>query len=414
MSTPKVFVLDGNPGPGRNTRACGAEVALPPVFGMPFLRRQQEWLALQGFKDVFFVSDRKYSGLPDSGSVSRSGDMSLQYCDFGELAEIAAGGTKPLSGAFDEECLFIEGHILFDIPLQWLVHYRRTALPGGSVCAALKYSNKTEESRLFLVDPDWAVIPFSGEGRTRCDGYVCGGILAADAALVKDICASRNPLLETLFPDLIRENRLYGVPFGGRYVDIDSNDAANPGVSSVGVRTFADKAPALFMDRDGILVEDSGYIRDPDTLVFKERFFELSRLAQDKGFLIVVLSNQAGVAKGVMKVGDVERVNERIREEFLRYGVKPAGIYWCPYHEEGVIPEWTRSSLLRKPEPAMALRAMEAHPIDPLKSIMIGDKNTDRIRLPYLRTFLVPQRYSVEDLGDVVDIAHIEEVIRSY
>jgi histidinol phosphatase-like enzyme len=110
----------------------------------------------------------------------------------------------------------------------------------------------------------------------------------------------------------------------------------------------------------------------------------------------------------------VENVNKKIVEKFESYGVHPAGFYWCPYHEDGTVPEWTRPSLMRKPEPGMVLKAVEEHNADLMRSVMIGDKNTDRIQLPYLNSIIILGRYTVGDSGENVDISKIDNVIKSF
>jgi hypothetical protein len=94
-------------------------------------------------------------------------------------------------------------------------------------------------------------------------------------------------------------------------------------------------------------------------------------------------------------------------------GVRPAGLYWCPYHEEGVLPQWKRPSLLRKPKPGMVLKAFEEHRIDPHSSIMVGDKDSDRIKPPLSSQFHRSRALPVEDRGDIVDVSMLEKIIAS-
>jgi len=414
MSMPTVYILYGNPGTGPAEDTCSVAEAMLQVSGRPFLEWQLMWLARQEFNDVVILTSQQHTGLSDYLKGCHIQDLSVRCCDVRALSETAMDTAKSENGTSADACVFIKGNILFDIPIAWLVQYRRTSLPKDSVCVALKYSDRAEGSCWISIGPSLAVNSCREKCETWSEGYISGGIVIAGADTIQNIGNGTPSIEDGIFPGLISKTKLFGVPFGAKYIDIGAEDIQLLGDDSIGEWFFKKKTPALFLDRDGILVEDTGYLKDPNALVFKERFFELSRLAQDKGFVVVILSNQAGVARGYISVEDVEKVNERIREKFVSYGVSPAGMYWCPYHEKGVIPEWTRSSLLRKPEPAMALKAMEEHPIDPLTSMMVGDKSTDRLYLPYLRTFIVPGRYPVDGVDDIVDVDFIEEIIKTY
>jgi len=158
--------------------------------------------------------------------------------------------------------------------------------------------------------------------------------------------------------------------------------------------------PALFLDRDGVLVQDSGYMRDPDALVYKEDVLRgLADFAcfQEQKVLLAVISNQAGIAKGIITRAEAEAVNERIVRRMREHGLPVAGVWYCPYHEEGIVPEYTRASFLRKPQPGMILLAAEALGIDIARSLMVGDKESDCIALPYLETYLLESHYLLHD-----------------
>ncbi len=133
--------------------------------------------------------------------------------------------------------------------------------------------------------------------------------------------------------------------------------------------------PALFLDRDGTINYDTGYIKDPDSVVLIEGVAEnLRKLKEKNGFKIIVISNQAGVAKGLINIDDVNAVNERIKQLLKERGVEIDAIYYCPYHPDYDPPE---KANCRKPSPLMILKAAEEHNIDLSKSFMIGDRASD-------------------------------------
>jgi D-glycero-D-manno-heptose 1,7-bisphosphate phosphatase len=166
------------------------------------------------------------------------------------------------------------------------------------------------------------------------------------------------------------------------------------------------KKKALFIDRDGVINEDSAYPHKPEHIVFKGGIFDLCKKAQGKGYIIVVVTNQAGVAKGYFQEEDVLSLHEWMKDKFREKGVNVAAFYYCPFHKNGTVERYRGDSDCRKPKPGMILEAARDLDIDISKSLMIGDKESDRIQLPGLRSLViksnyVPEKWDVENLKDI-------------
>lgn len=146
---------------------------------------------------------------------------------------------------------------------------------------------------------------------------------------------------------------------------------------------------ALFLDRDGVLIEDKGYIGDTERVIIKKEFIEVVKYAKSKDYLTIVVTNQAGVSYGYYENNDVETVHRFIYEEYKKQGAIIDDFYYCPYHTKGKIKKYTKETILRKPEAGMLLKASKKYNIDIMSSLMIGDRDTDIIKLPYLKTLLV-------------------------
>jgi D-glycero-D-manno-heptose 1,7-bisphosphate phosphatase len=130
---------------------------------------------------------------------------------------------------------------------------------------------------------------------------------------------------------------------------------------------------AIFLDKDGTLVEDVPYNVDPEKIkLYPDVPLALKRL-QDQGYKIVVVSNQAGVAYGHFEEGALEAVWKRISNLLERADVHVEGYYYCPHHREGKVEGFNISCDCRKPEPGMLTRAARELNIDLSQSWMIGD-----------------------------------------
>jgi D-glycero-D-manno-heptose 1,7-bisphosphate phosphatase len=164
---------------------------------------------------------------------------------------------------------------------------------------------------------------------------------------------------------------------------------------------------ALFLDRDGIINEDVSYAHRPEQIRFCEGVFELCRAAVDKGYRIIVVTNQAGVAKGHFSEEAVGKLHEWIAEQFFTEGITITAFYYCPYHKDGTVEKYRKESNCRKPEPGMFLKAAEDYQLDIAMSLMVGDKPSDRILLENLKSVIVRSRYT----GDDYDVETIKDVI---
>ena len=134
---------------------------------------------------------------------------------------------------------------------------------------------------------------------------------------------------------------------------------------------------ALFLDRDGVINEDTHYVHEIEKCQFVPGIFNLCRYAKTRGYKIVVVTNQAGIAKGKYTEDDYFRFRAFVHERFLQEHCPIDAEYYCPYHEEGCVEKYRRASFERKPNPGMILRAVNELDIDIKKSILIGDKESD-------------------------------------
>lgn len=134
---------------------------------------------------------------------------------------------------------------------------------------------------------------------------------------------------------------------------------------------------ALFLDRDGVINVEKNYVYKIEDFQFIEGIFELTKAFQDKGYLIIVITNQAGIGRGYYTEADLHKLNEWMIEQFKQRNITITEVYYCPYHPTHGIGEYLKDSFDRKPNPGMILKASEKYDIDLTKSVLIGDKDSD-------------------------------------
>jgi D-glycero-D-manno-heptose 1,7-bisphosphate phosphatase len=150
---------------------------------------------------------------------------------------------------------------------------------------------------------------------------------------------------------------------------------------------------AVFLDRDNTLIADPGYINSPDLVELLPGAASAVRRLNEAGFVVVVATNQSGVARGLITEAQLGEVHERLRELMLEQGARLDAIYACPYlaGPEAVVAEYCQVSPLRKPAPGMLLLAAEELGLDLTESWMIGDsaRDAEAGRAAGCRTILV-------------------------
>jgi D-glycero-D-manno-heptose 1,7-bisphosphate phosphatase len=134
---------------------------------------------------------------------------------------------------------------------------------------------------------------------------------------------------------------------------------------------------ALLLDRDGVINKEINYLHRIEDVEFIEGVFETCRFFQQRGFLLIVITNQAGIARGFYTEKDFEKLNDWMVGEFQRHGVEIVKTYYCPYHPtEGVGP-YRKESFDRKPNPGMLIKARADFNLNLQASILVGDKESD-------------------------------------
>jgi D-glycero-D-manno-heptose 1,7-bisphosphate phosphatase len=134
---------------------------------------------------------------------------------------------------------------------------------------------------------------------------------------------------------------------------------------------------ALFLDRDGVINKEKNYVYRIEDFDFIDGIFELCRCAHERNYRIIVITNQAGIARGYYRVRDYEILTAWMLEEFSREQIHLDRVYYCPYHPTAGIGIYRRDSYDRKPAPGMILRAKKDLDLDISGSILVGDKVSD-------------------------------------
>jgi D-glycero-D-manno-heptose 1,7-bisphosphate phosphatase len=134
---------------------------------------------------------------------------------------------------------------------------------------------------------------------------------------------------------------------------------------------------ALFLDRDGVINVEKNYVHRIADFDFVAGIFEFCAAAQNLDFLLIIVTNQAGIGRGYYSESDFQRLTEWMVEQFRERGIRIDRVYHCPYHPTAGVGRYRRDSYDRKPNPGMLLNACADFGLDPSKCVLIGDKDSD-------------------------------------
>ena len=151
-------------------------------------------------------------------------------------------------------------------------------------------------------------------------------------------------------------------------------------VSTSGASVATAKEPlrkAAFLDRDGVINIDHGYLYQPEQFDFIDGVFDACRHLQNLGYLLIVVTNQSGIARGYYTEHQFALLTSWMKQQFAAQGVKIDGVYYCPHHLEKGQNPYNIDCDCRKPQPGMFNQAIREYGIDPAQSLMLGDKAAD-------------------------------------
>ena len=362
---------------------------LAPIKGKPFLDYVIQTLKQQGFDNFVFLTGYKAEQIEEHFKQLKNTTFIKE--------ETALGTGGAILNAFDKlqnEFFIINGDTFFDIDYDILEQFGK----DKPITLALRYTNNIERYGFVEIDGNFAIKSFVEKGSLtddKIDGYINGGIYYVQKSVLRPYAKQFNGefiSLETdIFPKLLSNNELNGLPLGGCFIDIGIPEDYYRAQDLIPDWIKKEMKPALFIDKDGTLIENTEYPHGKDFKIIENTVDVVKQYAA-LNYHIVMITNQAGIGKGKFTKEEMQEGFDGIREFYKKEGVDFHDIEYCPYHKDSKIKEYAYDTLLRKPNPGMILTACEKLKIDLGNSIMVGDNpDIDNIKLPYLNCKIIQE-----------------------
>jgi D,D-heptose 1,7-bisphosphate phosphatase len=272
----------------------------------------------------------------------------------------------------DQRFLLCNGDSLFDCNLARLLV--DASEDDGAVTGRMLLRRVDDASRYGVVALDGdRVSAFQERPAAGASRVINAGIYQFDRRLFDDLAPSCS-LEADVMPRLAARGVLRGTVCEGYFRDIGIlEDFARAQQEIPG----ALHRRALFLDRDGVVNVDHGYVGTRDRFEWTSGAREAIRAATEAGWHVFVVTNQSGVARGHYDEAAVAALHAWMTDEARRAGGTIDDIRYCPFHEEATVPAYRRASDWRKPAPGMLLDLMRAWEVDPARCVLIGDQESD-------------------------------------
>lgn len=285
-----------------------------------------------------------------------------------------AGCLQFAKEALEPWFLLANGDSFFEINLRALTAAHSVATDACDAFIALR--TVEDVSRYGSVEHDGGqVTAFREKSDSRPGaGDINGGVYCLSRRVAESIDGPSS-LERDVFPALVKTGRLHAKRFDGYFIDMGLPDTYAEAQRETPKRRVR---PCAFLDRDGVLNHDAGYTYKPEDLRWIQGARETVRTLNDAGCYVIVVTNQAGVARGYYAEEDVKAFHAHMSRDLAEIGAHVDAYYYCPHHPDGVVEGYVFNNHRdRKPNPGMLLRAFEDWPIDKENSFLVGDKASD-------------------------------------
>jgi D,D-heptose 1,7-bisphosphate phosphatase len=366
----QALVLVGGLGTRLGARTAQIPKPLLEVGGRPFLDWLLDELARYGvFERIVLLAGHHGDLVREryDGRVVRSSTVRVVQ----EPAPLGtAGALLNAQALLDPQFLLLNGDSFFDFNLLDLA-----AGPlDGSTLVRMALKREHAGDRYGRLELEGSRVASFLPPSAASSGPINAGVYVVRRDVLD--CIDRTPysLEADVLPRLAGDRRIEFRAYDGYFIDIGVPADFERAETELPDRLTR---PAVFFDRDGVLNEDSGYVHRSDQVRWIAGAREAVKLCNDRGYLVFVITNQAGVARGLYGIDAVERLHVWMGERLAEIGAHVDEFQYCPCHEEGTVAEFRRPSDRRKPAPGMLLDCLRGWPVRKEGSFLVGDKASD-------------------------------------
>lgn len=366
---------------GKGTR-LGSAVAETPkplleVCGRPFIEHLLINLRRYGFTDFLLLAGYKAGVVEDhygpGSDFVQTFDANVRVLVEPEPLG-TAGALKIAADYLQDEFLLLNGDSILDFNYLDLCRCARADEPDDWLGRVALLPVENADRYGFVELSGSTISAFREKPDTPQDGLINSGVYWLRSAVLELITDTPCSLEQTVFPRLVAESKLLGRCYRGYFIDIGIPEDLQRARTELASRL---RRPAAFLDRDGTLNHDAGYTHKIADFRWVDGAVDAIKRLNDAGFLVFVVTNQAGIARGYYEPEAVHTLHAWMGEELAGHGAHIDDFRYCPHHPEGTVPELAIPCACRKPATGMLQSLIDQWQPDLTRSFMLGDAAKD-------------------------------------
>jgi len=371
MSIRQAVILAGGKGTRLGSLSENCAKPMQKIGQKPFLENLIWNLKRHGFSRFTLLLGYKASSIVDYFGNGSNIGVTIDYVI--ESEPLGTGGALALAFAqnkLDETFLFCNGDTIFDFNYNDLL----CLTLNSSALVGLSLRCVDDASRYGSVELAGTTVTKFFEKSYAASGLISGGVAVIKkemASLIPNVACS---LEVDIFPSLVAKQMMCGRAYEGFFLDIGLPETLEQAQKTIPKWR---RKKLLFLDRDGVLNRDLGYVCSKDKFEWVEGAIEAVKLMNDSGILVIVVTNQAGIARGFYNEHEFQAFMHWINDELRARGAHLDAWYHCPHHPVEGLPPYLVDCECRKPRPGMLEMAMLDWEIDPCDVLLVGDKESD-------------------------------------
>ncbi len=364
----QVIILVGGLGTRLGSLTSHLPKPLLAIGGRPFLDYLLDQLRWQGMERVILATGFK-SDIFASYAASRTRKNFRIDVVLEKEPLVTGGALKNCEHLADDRFLVMNGDTLQEVNLASF-----DMATAGECGLIIRYA--LEASRYGSVRvSEGKVIHFSEKGISGA-GFISGGSCILTNDSLSWLPHGVSSIEKDLLTPLAANGKLAAFPIDGFFIDIGTPTSFVEAQHHI--PNWFHK-PIAFLDRDGVLNVDSAYVHSSTAFDWTEGAIEAVRYLNDSGYYVVLVTNQAGIAKGIFTEEDFHQLTAWMKERLWEGGAYLDAVYYCPQHKDGTVRKFHGDSYYRKPNPGMIFKAFQDLPSKFEGSFLVGDKHTDHL-----------------------------------